>query len=57
MMDIQNKIAVIPVCLNGKDYSLWEFTLRCFIMGQELWGYIDGTESKPKDSDIDALRQ
>jgi len=47
-MDFSSKGAVIPICLNGKNYSLWEFNLRCFIQGHELWGFIDGSETKPE---------
>lgn len=47
-MEFGSKSATIPICLNGKNYGLWEFILRCFIQGHELWGYIDDSEEKPK---------
>lgn len=50
-MDFSSKVSVIPVYLNGKNYSLWEFNLRCFIQGHELWGLVDGSETKPETKD------
>lgn len=56
-MEFSQKSAIIPVCLNGKNYPLWEFNLCCFIQGQELWGYVDGSEKKPGDSDKVGLKK
>lgn len=56
-MEFPQKSAIIPVCLNGKNYPLWEFNLCCFIQGQELWGYVDGSEKKPGDSDKVGLKK
>lgn len=47
-MEFSSKNAIIPVCLNGKNYSLWEFNFRCFVQGHELWGYVDDSETKSK---------
>ncbi|KAJ4770269.1 hypothetical protein LUZ62_054526 [Rhynchospora pubera] len=46
-MEFSAKGVVVPICLNGQNYTLWEFNLRCFIHGHELWGYIDYSEKKP----------
>ena len=56
-MDSQNKLAIVFVCLNGKNYSLREFTLRCFIMGQKPWDYVDGIETRPRESKVEELKK
>ncbi|XP_011625231.1 uncharacterized protein LOC105421046 [Amborella trichopoda] len=37
------------VRLNGKNYCLWSFQMRRFLMGRKLWGYIDGYVPQPKN--------
>ncbi|KAL4187876.1 hypothetical protein AMTRI_Chr09g41160 [Amborella trichopoda] len=32
-----------------KNYNLWSFQMRRFLMGRKLWGYIDGSVPQPKD--------
>ncbi|KAL4191163.1 hypothetical protein AMTRI_Chr07g79340 [Amborella trichopoda] len=37
--------AIISVRLDGKNYCLWSFQMRHFLMGWKLWGYINGSVS------------
>lgn len=48
-MEAITKTAVIREVFNGKNYFLWEFSLRCFVMGQELLGFLDGSEEEPDE--------
>ncbi|GAV64636.1 UBN2_3 domain-containing protein [Cephalotus follicularis] len=33
-----------------KNYFLWEFAFRMYVMGKELWGIVDGTLAEPEDA-------
>lgn len=46
---MSDKLDGIPIKLDGKNYSEWEFHMRNFIEGHDLGGFIDGTEVQPKD--------
>lgn len=35
----------------GKNYTSWAFQFQLYLEGKELWGYVDGTEKKPKEDD------
>ncbi|KAL4198802.1 hypothetical protein AMTRI_Chr03g47820 [Amborella trichopoda] len=35
--------------LDGKNYYLWSFKIRRFLIGLKLWGYLDGFVPQPKD--------
>jgi hypothetical protein len=37
------------VRFTSKNYSVWEFQFRLFVMGKELWGQIDGSDPEPKE--------
>ncbi len=37
----------LNVKLDGKNYFLWASYVKIFLEGQELWGYIDGSITKP----------
>jgi hypothetical protein len=37
----------LNVKLDGKNYFLWASYVKNFLEGQELWGYIDGSITKP----------
>ncbi|CAN1342642.1 Retrovirus-related Pol polyprotein from transposon TNT 1-94 [Linum perenne] len=37
----------IAVRFNGKNYALWEYSLRIFIKGKGLLGYLDGSIPEP----------
>ncbi|KAL4185654.1 hypothetical protein AMTRI_Chr10g231800 [Amborella trichopoda] len=40
----------LGVFLNtGKNYCLWSFQMRRFLMGRKLWGYINPYVLQPKD--------
>ena len=41
------KYDVIPVKFNGQNYMAWSFHLKNFVEGQGLFGYLDGTVTKP----------
>lgn len=45
-----DKIEVIPVKLNGKNYMAWSFHLKSFVEGQGMLGYLDETISQPTES-------
>lgn len=32
---------------DGKDFFLWKYQMKLFLLGQELWDWVDGTEEKP----------
>lgn len=35
---------------DGKDFYLWKFQMKIFLLGQELWGYVDGSIAKPAEA-------
>jgi hypothetical protein len=37
----------LNVKLDDKNYFLWASYVKIFLEGQELWGYIDGSITKP----------
>ena len=39
-----SNVDVIDVRLTGKNYSIWEFQFRIFVIGKKLWGHIDGSD-------------
>jgi len=42
------------ILFNGNNYSAWEFHLKVFIKGKDLWGHIDGNNLTPnKDKNKD----
>lgn len=38
------------VRFTGKNYSTWEFQFRLFVMGKELWGHVDGSDTAPTEA-------
>ena len=42
-----HKYDVIPVEFNGNNYMAWSFHLKNFVEGQGLFGYLDGSITKP----------
>ena len=44
------KSEILPLKLNGKNYFSWEFQLRIFLRGKNLWGHVNGTILKPTQS-------
>lgn len=45
------KAEVMPEIFNRKNYFSWEFQLRLFVKGKDLWGHIDGTIERPSEKD------
>lgn len=45
-----DKSNTVSVRLDGKNYFPWEFNLRVYIKGRDLWGMIDGTDLQPTES-------
>ena len=43
-----DKYDVIPVKFNGQNYMSWSFHLKNFVEGQGLFGYLDGSITKPQ---------
>jgi hypothetical protein len=33
-----------------KNYVVWEFQFKLFVMGKELWGHIDGSDPTPTET-------
>lgn len=48
---------LISVKFDGSNYAVWKFHFQFFIEGKGLWRYIDGTESKPDESESKKLKQ
>ena len=42
-----DKYDVIPIKFNGQNYMSWSFHLRNFVEGQGLFGYLDGSITRP----------
>ncbi|XP_026415881.1 uncharacterized protein LOC113311255 [Papaver somniferum] len=40
----------ITAKLDGTNYTHWFFLMKSFLKGKSMWKYIDGTETKPKES-------
>ena len=36
--------------LDGKNWMTWKFQMRHLLLGKELWGYVDGTETLEDDA-------
>lgn len=45
------KSGISLVRFDGKNYTSRAFQFQIYIEGKELWGYIDGSESKPEEDD------
>jgi hypothetical protein len=39
----------ISVQLNGENYLYWSYVMKNFLIGKDMWSYIDGTSMKPTD--------
>ncbi|OMO98638.1 hypothetical protein CCACVL1_04141 [Corchorus capsularis] len=44
---------VIQIKLNGPNYSYWSYLMRTFLIGKELWGYVDGTIVEPDSTNTE----
>ena len=42
------KYDVIPIKFNEQNYMSWSFHLKNFVEGQGLFGYLDGSITKPQ---------
>lgn len=40
---------------DGKDFSLWKFQMKIFLLGQDLWDVVDGTTAKPGEGGAEQL--
>ena len=45
----------LAIKLDGKNYFSWEFQFCMFVKGKDLWGYVDGSESRPQEA-IDIVK-
>jgi hypothetical protein len=45
--DKDDSLQSISVQLNGENYSYWSYVMKNFLIGKDMWGYIDGTSVKP----------
>ena len=36
---------------DGKDFHLWKFQIKIFLLGQEVWDVVEGTSNKPEVSE------
>ena len=36
--------------LDGKNWMTWKFQMGHLLLGKELWGYVDGTETLEDDA-------
>lgn len=45
------KSEIALVRFDGKNYTFWAFQFQIYLEGKELWGYIDGSESKQEEAD------
>ena len=43
--------------LNGDNYHSWKFNAKMFLMGKDLWGYVDGTEKLKLDASENEKKQ
>ena len=41
----------VIVRLDGNNSSYWSYMMRNFYRGKKMWGYVNGTPEKPKNSD------
>jgi hypothetical protein len=41
----------VSVRLDEKNYSYWIYVMRNFIKGKMMWGYVNGTSVKPRNTD------
>jgi hypothetical protein len=52
--DKDDSIQSISVQLNGENYSYWSYVMKNFLIGKDMWSYIDGLYVKPTDKkDVD----
>lgn len=35
---------------NGRNYFLWEFAFRMYVIGKDLWGIVDGSLPQPNET-------
>ena len=42
--------------LDGSNYITWKFNVQLVLMEKDLWGFIEGTETKPAATEEIHLR-
>ena len=42
--------------LNRTNYNEWKRNMKWFLMGEDLWGFVDGSEVKPEDVEDAGVR-
>ena len=42
--------------LSRSNYNEWKRNMKWFLMGEDLWGYVDGSDVKPEDAEALAVR-
>jgi hypothetical protein len=47
--DNNDSLQSVNVQLKGENYPYWSYVMKNFLMGKDMWGYIDGTSVKPMD--------
>ena len=48
---LMEKSEIALVRFDGKNYTSWAFQFQIYLEGKELWGYINGSNPKPKEDD------
>ena len=50
-MAASNTVSIIP--LKGNNYPTWKVQCQMALMRDGVWGFLDGTEQRPSESDAD----
>jgi hypothetical protein len=54
MADSNDSYAEKAPKFDGKDYSTWAFKFKMWAEMNDLWGFFDGTEPRPRDAEVEA---
>jgi hypothetical protein len=46
-----DSLQFVSVRLDGKNYSYWSYTMRNFLKGKKMWGYVSRTYVIPKNTE------
>jgi len=56
--DKDDSLQVVSVHLIGQNYSYWSYVIKFFLIGIDMWGYVDGSLVMPTDKkDADKYAQ
>lgn len=45
-----DQVRAINIQLNGTNYTYWAYLMQNFLVGKELWSYVDGSLTVPNAS-------